>query len=68
MTFTADQVFVIGDTPHDIACGKIMGARTVGVATGRYSVEELKACDPTAVFADLTDTTAFLTLLPSPTA
>lgn len=68
VTFTADQVFVIGDTPHDIACGKIMGARTIGVATGRYSVEELKACEPTAVLADLTDPAAFLNLLTSPSA
>ena len=58
--FAADRVFVIGDTPHDIACGKIIGARTIGVATGRFSVDELRACNPTAVFADLSDTAAVL--------
>src|SRR5687768_11088970 len=50
--------FVVGDTPADVACGVSIGARAIGVATGRYSVEELRACGAAAVFADLTDTTA----------
>ena len=29
---------VIGDTPKDIACGKAMGAATLAVATGGFSV------------------------------
>jgi phosphoglycolate phosphatase-like HAD superfamily hydrolase len=61
--FAADQVIVIGDTPYDIACGQIIGARTIGVATGRFSVEELRACAPTAVFPNLSDTAAVLRLL-----
>ena len=44
--FAPTDVVVIGDTPHDIACGKAGGARTVGVATGPFSVEELRACPP----------------------
>ena len=35
------KIFVIGDTPNDIACGKGIGAYTIGVATGGYSKEEL---------------------------
>ena len=58
--FTPDRVFVIGDTPHDIACGKVIGACTIGVATGRYTEEELRAEHPTIVFRDLSDTAAFL--------
>jgi phosphoglycolate phosphatase-like HAD superfamily hydrolase len=61
--FTADRVFIIGDTPHDVACGKIIGAQTIAVATGRFSVEELRACEPTAVFPDLSETAAVLRLL-----
>lgn len=61
--FSADRVFVIGDTPHDIACGKVIGAHTIAVATGRFSVDELSACQPTAVFPDLSDTAAVLRLL-----
>jgi phosphoglycolate phosphatase-like HAD superfamily hydrolase len=61
--FTPDRVFVIGDTPHDIACGKAIGACTIAVATGRYSVAELQAESPTFVFSDLSDTTALLRAL-----
>jgi len=52
------DVIVIGDTPADVACGVGIGARAIGVATGRYSVDELRACDAAAVFADLSDTDA----------
>lgn len=61
--FAADRVFVIGDTPHDIQCGKIIGARTIAVATGGYSVAQLKDHTPTAVFPDLSDTEAVLAVI-----
>jgi phosphoglycolate phosphatase-like HAD superfamily hydrolase len=61
--FSADRVFVIGDTPHDVACGKIIGAQTIAVATGHFTVEELNRCEPTAVFPDLSDTAAVLRCL-----
>ena len=52
------DIVVIGDTPADVACGVSIGARAIGVATGRYSVEELRACGAAAVFSDLSDTAA----------
>lgn len=61
--FTADRVYVVGDTPHDVACGKAFGARTIAVATGRHGIDTLRACAPTAVFADLSDTAAVLAVL-----
>lgn len=61
--FAPDRVWVIGDTPHDIECGKAIGASTIGVATGRFTVDELRAHTPTAVFADLTDTAAVLSVI-----
>lgn len=60
--FPAENVWVIGDTPHDIACGKIIGARTLAVATGSSSLAELRAQTPTAAVADLADTAAILSL------
>ncbi len=60
LEFPADRVFVIGDTPHDIECGKVIGARTVAVATGQYSQAELRRHDPAFCFADFSDSTAFL--------
>jgi phosphoglycolate phosphatase-like HAD superfamily hydrolase len=53
-----EQVVIIGDTPHDIDCGRDIGARAIAVATGRFGVEELRAHAPAAVFPDLTDTAA----------
>jgi phosphoglycolate phosphatase len=50
------DIVVIGDTPADIDCGRSIGARAIGVATGHYSVEELWSHDPAAVFADLSQT------------
>jgi len=55
-----EEVVIIGDTPADIYCGAAIGARALGVATGGYDVLQLAACDPHAVFADLSDTAAVL--------
>jgi phosphoglycolate phosphatase len=46
------DVFVIGDTPLDIDAGKAAGFRTVGVATGQYSVEQLRASGADLAIAD----------------
>jgi len=54
------EVVIIGDTPADIHCGEIISARAVGVATGSYSVSDLAACGPHAVFEDLSDTESVL--------
>jgi Predicted phosphatases len=53
-------VIIIGDTPADIQCGEAIGARAIGVATGRYTVEQLSAYNPYAVFESLADTSAVL--------
>lgn len=50
------EVVIIGDTPADIACGQCINARSVAVATGRYTVADLTACKPHAVFQDLSNT------------
>lgn len=55
-----NRLIVIGDTPADIRCGETIGARAIGVATGRYSVEDLAAHDPYAVFETLADTPTVL--------
>jgi phosphoglycolate phosphatase len=50
------EVVIIGDTPADVACGECIGARALAVATGGYTVSDLTACRPHAVFQDLSDT------------
>jgi phosphoglycolate phosphatase len=59
----ADHVFVIGDTPNDIACAHAGGAISVAVATGNFSADQLRESGARHVFGDLSDTTAFLSLL-----
>ncbi|HET8657098.1 MAG TPA: HAD hydrolase-like protein [Longimicrobiaceae bacterium] len=56
--FAGKSVVVIGDTPFDIACGEHLGVRTIAVATGTYSMEELERCRPDHLFASLADTDA----------
>jgi phosphoglycolate phosphatase len=63
VNFSGDAIWVIGDTPHDIACGKAIGARTLAVGTGGASVEKLRAHGPTLALENLADTEAVLPLL-----
>jgi phosphoglycolate phosphatase len=53
---SGNEVIIIGDTPADIACGECISARALAVATGGYTVSDLQACRPYAVFEDLSDT------------
>ena len=50
------DLVVIGDTPADIECGRSLGVRAIGVATGAYSVDELLECGAYAAFETLADT------------
>ncbi|HKW12647.1 MAG TPA: HAD hydrolase-like protein [Gemmatimonadaceae bacterium] len=52
------NVVVIGDTPADMECGRDIGARAIGVATGHYSTDVLAAHGAVAVFPDLSNTDA----------
>ena len=49
------QVFVVGDTPRDIDAASAVGAVSVGVATGKYSVAQLRAAGGDHVLATLED-------------
>ena len=53
--FSATEIDVIGDTPRDITCGKAFGARTIAVATGTCSREQLAEHQPDFLIDDLSD-------------
>ena len=56
MDLAPEQFIVIGDTPNDIDCARHFGARAVAVGTGRfYSREEMLACHPDVMLADLSE-------------
>lgn len=61
--FPPELIYVIGDTPQDISCGKAIAARTVAIATGNYSKEELAQHAPDFLFKNLLDTEAVVRLL-----
>jgi phosphoglycolate phosphatase-like HAD superfamily hydrolase len=63
---TGEDIVIIGDTPADIDCGRSLGVRAIGVATGHYSVAELERCGAYAVFEDLADTAAVLATIFAP--
>ena len=58
-----DSVFVIGDTPHDVDCANAIGAKTIAVATGGYSFDELAAHGAWRVLAELPPPDDFLELV-----
>jgi phosphoglycolate phosphatase len=57
------RVVVIGDTPKDIAAAQAIGAECIGVATGSFSVEQLRAHGATHSFANLADSRAASAIL-----
>jgi len=59
----ADDTWVVGDTPNDLACARAGGVRCLLVATGRFEIDELAALEPDAILADLSDTEAVMSLL-----
>lgn len=58
-----ERVIVIGDTPHDIECARVAGARCVAVATGGFTVDQLRQAGADDVLADLSDTDKVIELL-----
>ena len=60
-TSPPSDVLVVGDTPHDVACAHAAGATPVGVATGGYTVDQLRDSGAEIVFRDLSDTRRFST-------
>lgn len=55
-------MWVIGDTPHDVTCGRVIGARVLAVATGSHTVDQLQSSTPDHVVSDLSDTAKILDL------
>ncbi len=58
-----NRIFVVGDTPLDVACARAIGAQAVAVATGHYRLEELAATKPDVLLKDLSDPTPFWNLV-----
>jgi phosphoglycolate phosphatase len=50
-----DRIWVIGDTPSDIRCGRAIGAKVLAVGTGVFSAEQLAPHRPDVLLKDLSE-------------
>ncbi|MFZ4524390.1 MAG: HAD family hydrolase [Chlorobium sp.] len=67
ITFSEHNIIIIGDTEHDIACARVLNAKSIAVATGTYSTEELKKHHPHVLYENLSRTDVVLSeILESP--
>ncbi len=62
-TRTPSQIWVIGDTPRDVQAAQANGVRSLAVATGTNSLDELRSAGADVVLEDLSDTEAVLETL-----
>jgi phosphoglycolate phosphatase-like HAD superfamily hydrolase len=56
LDIAGNRLVVIGDTPADIECGRSLGARAIGVASGHYTVAQLEKHNPYAALPSLANT------------
>jgi phosphoglycolate phosphatase len=61
-----ERTFVIGDTPRDVDCACVLGLRSIAVATGEFSVDELASRGAWRVFERLPEPAEFRGLLQVP--
>ena len=57
------EVTIIGDTPHDVQCARAHGCRSLGVATGHFSIENLQEAGADLALPNLAETDKVLTWL-----
>ena len=62
-TITPEQVIIIGDSPADVECATVHGARCLAVSTGASDRSELQGCGASWAVSDLSDTQTVLGLL-----
>jgi phosphoglycolate phosphatase-like HAD superfamily hydrolase len=63
VNFPLESAVIVGDTPRDVQCGKHAGTRTVAVATGRFTREELERTGADTVFDDFSDVASAIEVL-----
>jgi len=53
--FLGKRVVIVGDSIHDVRCGRSLGVRAVAVATGLTAAATLAAEEPDALLGDCSD-------------
>ena len=62
-SISKEHVFVIGDTPLDIQGAKPSGVKTVAVATGIHTTDQLASENPDFLFEDFGDNDKFMNMV-----
>jgi phosphoglycolate phosphatase len=57
------NIFLVGDTPRDILGGQKVGVKTIGVATGDFSKDELNHAGADFILDDLKETKTVLDII-----
>ncbi len=55
INFRPDQIVIIGDTPFDVLCAQSIKARSIAVATGKFTLLELQKSNPDLAVETLFD-------------
>ena len=58
-----DEIWIIGDTPRDVEAARANGVRSLAVATGESTVDELRAAGADVALKDLANTEEVLSVL-----
>ncbi|MEI7694719.1 MAG: HAD hydrolase-like protein [Chlorobium sp.] len=58
--FSEQDIIIIGDTEHDIVCARAVNAKSIAVATGTCSTEELQKHHPHVLYENLSRTDVVL--------
>ena len=61
--YEGKNVVIIGDTRHDILCGRSLNVFSIAVSTGHYSSEDLHVHEPDVLLENLSDTAGFVEML-----
>jgi phosphoglycolate phosphatase-like HAD superfamily hydrolase len=55
VSFSPEKCIIVGDTPRDVQCAKVHGARCIGVCTGPYDAYTLQKAGADLVVPTLTE-------------
>lgn len=58
LEYSGKQIVIVGDSVHDVACGRTLGVKSVAVATGPTPAERLRAESPDVLLANFADVDA----------
>jgi len=64
--YSPAQTVIIGDTEHDIRCAQTLDARSIAVATGNFTMEDLARHNPGALFSNFAGTDEVLAEILTP--